>query len=169
MNALNQLKKGALSLKTYASFSFIIFLLPFLQTCSDKQLKENLKNNFSEEKLLELKKEKTFNAYYISYNILSDFKSKDLTSSIFYAYLIYPIIIVMSIIIFVQSFRKRFKSIFYLTSSSSIFFILSVLLQVYVGIVKDLNQLKIGWYLFLLNSLFMLYFSYKKGFKQKLG
>jgi hypothetical protein len=169
MNALNQVKKAAVSLKTYASLSFIIFSLPFLQTCSDKQLKDNIKNDFSKEKLLELKKENTFNAYGITYNILSDFKSEELKVVIFYAYLLYPIIIVLAILIFVQSFRSRFKSIFYLTSLSTLLFILSILLLIYIGVVQNINQLKIGWYLFLLNSLFMIYLSYQKGFKETIS
>lgn len=165
MKTTNQLKRIVTSLKTYSGLSFIIFLLPFLQTCSDKQLKENLEGDYTKEKLIELKQENTFNAYGISYNVISDFKAEELKSALFYAYLIYPIIMLLSLLIYIQSFRMRFKSIFWLIVSSTLLFIFSLLLLMYIGVVEDLNQLKIGWYLFVMNSFIIIYLSYQKGFK----
>lgn len=166
MNALNQFKKVALSIKTYASLSFIIFLLPFLQTCSDRVLISQQKGVYSLEDLREVKKEHTFNAYEFSYDVIKDFKIKNFKEASFCSYLIYPLIIVLSIIILIQAFRDKFKLNLVLSIINIFLLFISLLLMISEEMIENIKQLKIGWYLFLLNSLLILYLSYQKGFKE---
>jgi hypothetical protein len=167
MKAINLVKKVFVSLKTYASLSFIIFFLPFLQTCSDRKLSENLDKKEKKERYFELKKQHTFSVYRLSYDTIRGLTNETSKNNLlFVAHLLIPLIVLNSIFIFVCSFLKKYSLTYWLTIVSLLLLFSKLGMMISEEMIENINQLKIGWYLFLLNSLFILYLSYQKGFKE---
>lgn len=170
MKAMNIVKKAFVSLKTYASLSFLIFFLPFLQTCSDKKLSENLDKKEKKERYLELKKQHTFSVYRLSYDTIRGLTNESPKNNIlFVSHLLIPIIVVNSLFILIFSFLEKKRMTFWFTITSMILLFASLGMMISEEMIENIKQLKIGWHLFLLNCLFILYLSYQKGFKETIS
>lgn len=191
--------KNAIRLKSLLSISFLIFALPFLQTCSDDALKNSLKraeptqepenskivynketnstatkrdsivlnksekekviqteNNDAEIWLKNAKKENTFNLYSLAYHPFADFDFKYFTDKSFYIYLIFPVLILLTITMLIMSLRKRFKQIMILSILNVVLLLIATLSLYSISVIEDFNQIKYGYYLFVLNSILII-------------
>lgn len=182
---LEQINKSYV-VRALASFSFIIFFCPFLQTCSNESIKELHKNDIStinikkdtinneiienNEELINYynsdlfknsKKEYTYNFYKMAYFPIEEFHIKDLIDYEFYIYLIVSIIILLSIIILYFSFKNDFIKIKKLNIISLVLLHFYLILMTFNLVVDNIDQIKYGYYLFLINSLLIIYFSNK--------
>jgi hypothetical protein len=197
--------KNTIRLKSLLSISFLIFALPFLQTCSDDALKSSLKravptqeledskivynketnsnatkrdsivlnksekekviqteNNDAEIWLKEAKRENTFNLYSLAYKAFADFDFKDFTDKSFYIFLIFPVLILLTITMLIMSFRKRFKQIMILSILNVVLLLIATLSLYSISVIEDFNQIKYGYYLFVLNSILIIIESRKQ-------
>ncbi len=161
-------------IRILAGLSFLIFICPFFQMCSDNQLKkggfkrENIDVTTSQyEKELQLKKhqeEVTFNGYEMGYYIFkpdggeSEFKFKDLLDIQFYAFFSYIIIMILSILIFAFSFRSKYKVILFLSLANILLAVGSMAIFYFEGGLDDPAQIKFGYYIFLMNSIAIIAF-----------
>lgn len=173
-------------IRTLVCFSFIIFFFPFLQTCSNESIKEFHKNDISTIKIKsdtinneiienneELtnyynsdlfknsKKEYTYNFYKMAYFPFEEFDIKDLLDYEFYIYLIISFIILISIIILYFSFKDYLLRIKKLTIISLVLLHVYLVLLAFKLVIDSADQIKYGYYLFLINSLLIIYFSNK--------
>lgn len=182
--------KNSIKLKTLVSLSFILFTLPFLRTCSDKTIEKftiemapaeialdstsTLKNTPKiqaeilkskkerENKIIESKKENTFNFYQILKNTLGEtdlkeFKQKSiLTDKTFYPIFGFLLIFINSIILFISAFIKKYNLTYRLGIINLLLLIFSTIALYVSEIVENINQFKIGYYLFAINSILII-------------
>jgi hypothetical protein len=201
--------KNNIRLKSLICISLLIFLLPFLQTCSDESLKSlprykgeftgfvedsvNLKIVYNKETnsndtLLNLKavsktkknkitkkekvdkeiwlknarKENTLNAYCLGFINYPEFELKHLSDKTFYILLNFTIIILLTIVMLVMSFRKRFKQIIIISSINLLLLFIATISLYLIEVIEDFNQMKYGYYLFVLNSILIIIESRKE-------
>lgn len=170
--------KKIFKLRSLAVLSFLIFFLPFMRTCSDDAISSQIKSEaavsedmefnevsqndeaykiaFSEEK-----KEATFNFYKISTLIFKDFDFDTFTDTFFFAYLGFTIVLISSVLILYFSFNNKFKVIYLLSLSNLFFLFVSTMIFWLNEIIENINQFKIGYYLFVLNTFLIVYLSRK--------
>jgi len=189
--------KKSITLKVLVSFSFMIFFLPFLQTCSDKDLDsfpmrkaevvdanetiEALKNNdigntkeykpsqteilkenrARKENLIQSKKENTVNFYEFinKYFGGTKFKEYDVTilgDKTFYPFFGFVLIFLNSILLLILTFINKYKLIYRLGILNLMLLIFSTSGLILLEIIEEINQIKIGYYLFALNSIFII-------------
>jgi len=162
-------------LKKLTVISLFILLLPFFQTCSDKNITENrwLKNSPLEEPVtsihsdnqnynltfeqltskkkkaitdfLELEKDLTLNGYDVALIFINDIGS--------FQWILFPFTtsIFINFILVILSFIRKTKAIFIL-SIVNIGLIILPLIPLFFGeIFEDFEQLKIGFYLLVIN------------------
>ncbi|MEW5677548.1 hypothetical protein ABGT15_14655 [Flavobacterium enshiense] len=201
--------KNNIRLKSLISISLLIFVLPFLQTCSDKTLKsspayageftgfvqdsvnfkivynketnsnDTLRNLIAVSKsekekiikkekadkeiwLKKAKKENTLNAYRLGFLNYSEFEFRYLKDKTFYIFLNFTFIILLTLIMLIISFKKMYKQIMIISSISiSLLFIATISLY-FMGAIEDLNQIKYGYYLFVVNSILIILESRKE-------
>ncbi|WP_136666606.1 hypothetical protein [Flavobacterium sp. H122] len=160
--------------------------------CSDKSIEEAPftktthanSDNFNEEELRKFEKENeienkkriiitrkevTYNAYELVYSTFDDsnitfeeiYESLDEVDS--YGILSFFLIMINSVFILIYSFLSKLRIVnilnkinIVLITSSLIFFFLKN------GLLEDINQIKIGYYLFFLNSIGIIYFCNKE-------
>ncbi len=179
-------KNKSYVVKALACFSFIIFFCPFLQTCSNENIKSfhqsdistvKIKSDTIDGKILEsneelasyynsdlfknTQKDLTFNFYKMGYFPFMEFSLKAFKEYEFYIYLIFDLIILFSFIMLYYSFKNDFFKIKKLTIFSLVLLHVYLVLLIYKSVIEDLAQIKYGYYLFLINSLLIIYFSNK--------
>ncbi|MBD3904033.1 hypothetical protein NAL32_04665 [Chryseobacterium sp. Ch-15] len=180
--------KNIFTLRTLILLSFLLFCLPFLRTCSNSSIEslnpvmsevlpQNSISKASNGKLLqktlddrkeniEVSKE---NFTYSFYGLLDlGFVNKDtkLDSSVFsdqsfYALLSLLLILISTICMLVFSFFKRVQLIEILGILNIFFLIISMILFYISDILKDLEQIKIGFYLVLINTVLIIFSAFK--------
>ena len=180
---LEQINKSYI-IRTLACFSFVIFFCPFLQTCSNENIKsfhesdissiniksdtingkvvENqgeLTNYFNSDLFKNTQNDFTYNFYKMGYFPFMDFNLKDLKDYEFYIYLIIDFVILLSFIILYYSFKKHFLKIKILTIFSLVLLHVYLVLLIYKLVIDDVAQIKYGYYLFLINLILIIYFS----------
>ena len=195
--------KENIRLKTLISISLLIFSLPFLQTCSDKSLKNsptykseftglvedsiNTKIVYNEvtkindtirnyvevskiekhkiiakdkiEKEIWLKnskKEFTHNAYFLGFESYKNFEIRFFADKTFYMMLNFTLIIIFTFIMFLISFRKKFKQIIIMSSLNLVFLFTATILMCFWEQIEDIRQIKYGYFLFVLNSILII-------------
>jgi len=163
--------KTTFTLKSLSVFTFVIFFLPFMRTCSDDSLKSIVKKevNISDESMREITrkeiaeqtKEFTFNFYTLSTLTLKDFKLDNLSDKNFYPLFGLTIVLFLSILILILSFKNKFKTVNWLSTTNLIILLLSTLIFCLTGLIEKINQMKIGYYLFVTNSILITYLSKK--------
>ncbi len=201
--------KNNIRLKSLICISLLIFVLPFLQTCSDKSLKDSPKYkgeftgfvqdsvNFKivynketnsndtlrdliavskseKEKIItkekvdkeiwlkNARKENTLNAYCLGFINYPEFELRHLTDKTFYIFLNFTIIILLTIVMLVMSFRKRFKQIIIISSINLLLLFIATISLYLIEVIEDFNQIKYGYYLFVLNSILIIIESRKE-------
>ncbi|SMC35822.1 hypothetical protein [Moheibacter sediminis] len=171
--------KTIFTLRALAVFSFVIFFLPFMRTCSDEEIRFSVKeqievtkstpyenNDFLKDekarKLTEDKKENyTFNFYSLSLVSLDDFRLDNFFDRTFWSFCAFTVILILSILILIFSFREKLKIIYVLSIINLIILFSSTLNLYLIKSIENINQIKIGYYLFVLNSILIVYFSNK--------
>lgn len=177
--------KNILTIRSLAIFSFVIFFLPFVQMCSDNDLKKMEKREVkidqngndivseindstdkkSQEHLSLKKKDATKNFYFISTLMLEETtKIKNIGMSDV-PVLGFTVILFLSILVLLFSFTNKFKIVLVLSVLNLTILLVSTLI-LYLNIIENINQIKIGYYLFVLNTLAIIYFS-RRLIKQK--
>jgi len=205
--------KNNIRLKSLISISFLIFIFPFLQNCSDKALKDSprYKSEFTgfvrdtintkieynkttkiydtvinlvevskteKQKIIakdkiekeiwlkNSKKEFTYNAYHLGLGNYNEFELRYLTDKTFYIYLNFTIIILLTIIMFILSFKRKFKHIMVISSINLLLLFIATFSLYLMEVIEDFNQIKYGYYLFVLNSILIIIESRKELNKQ---
>ncbi|MES2486631.1 MAG: hypothetical protein V4581_11890 [Bacteroidota bacterium] len=138
---------------------------------NDKRLENGNFTQKEEKYLKEKRKEWTFNAYQSSWimneDLFSTFSSNNLTKLEFYGSLILPVVILLSLIIFISSLYKKFRLVFKLTLINLILLLLLALLMcIDIGKTEALEMFRYGYYLFIINIIAITVLSYKAKQKQ---
>ena len=162
------------STKYLTTFSLLILLLPFLQTCTNQELKnpeyvgyeKNVKHiplTYNKEKSNKVKSESTFNGYKIAFSVFKNEPKKiNLDDAILADYFMLTSVII-SIIICILSFFNRFNFIlFYATLANMLLVILSIYVFIKSGILREFHQIKVGYYLYTINLILIVLFSKRK-------
>lgn len=172
------------TLRSLTLFSFVIFFLPFMRTCSDENVREIVitpmeisseeredypisfsSNEEYEKSINKTKKQYTLNFYILSTSSLNQFfKSftfKDFSDNVSIALLGFTVILILSILLVFFSFKNNFKIIYWLSLINLLILFISTLILCLAEIIENINQIKIGYYLFVINSITILYFSKK--------
>ncbi|RWX01501.1 hypothetical protein [Flavobacterium cerinum] len=155
-----------------AGLTFLIFLCPFFQTCSDKNLlKRTVEKGITvtpeelrieqEKSLIESRKGNTASGYEMAFYIFNKFELQDLSDSGFYYFLCFFIVLIISIILFYFSFKNKFRIIYLLSLINLVLVIFPMLSFYFAEILEDLNQIKYGYYLFIINTIILLLLSRK--------
>ncbi|QIG88485.1 hypothetical protein G6R40_01900 [Chryseobacterium sp. POL2] len=189
--------KNSIKLRTLVSLSFMIFLLPFLQTCSDSKLEklpihkvetveitqlengkvinsptaetEVIKNNKQrDQEFTEAKKKSTLNFYELIFQVFGEIKLKSiLDDKTFYPLFGFLLILLNSAVILIFTFINNYRLTFKLGILNFGILILSTFGLIITEIVENINQFKIGYYLFAINSIFIIMISKKQLKKQR--
>jgi hypothetical protein len=160
--------------KYLTTLSLLILLLPFLQTCTNQELKnpeyvgyeKNMKHislNYNKEKSKKLKNESTFNGYRLAFSVFKNkLKKINIDDAILAEYfMLFSVLI--SIIICVFSFFNRFNFIvFYSTLANILLVILSIYVFKKSGVLRELYQIKVGYYLYAINLILIALFSRRR-------
>ena len=206
--------KESIRLKTLISISLIIFILPFLQTCSNKSLKNspafnseftgfvkdttNTKieyNNvtkindtiwnyievskiekqkiIAKEKIAKedwfkkTKEEYTYNAYFLGFGNYKEFEIRFFLDKTFYIMLNFSLIIIFTFMMLITSFRKKFKQIMVMSFANLIFLSVATFSLYFFDLIEEIEQIKYGYYLFVINSILIIVESKNKCQKLK--
>lgn len=184
--------------KYLTPIALLIFFLPFLRMCTktvtipvesidglttEKLGKDSLvsslkENDILKEPTLSLAKEDiSLNAYQLGRIFfwdekfkLMDFKElKEVIDDIeFYAIISYTFIILFSVLMIVFSWRKKYLVVRNLSIVNSLLLVISTLILVKSVFIDDFADVKYGWYVFLLYSMFVIYISNKELVNQNL-
>lgn len=106
--------------------------------------------------LKEVKKEYTLNAYGFAYVALKEFDVEVLSDKFFYIYLNFPIIIFLTILMLVLAFKRKLGKVQFFSAINILLLLVATLSFYLTGVIEDLNQIKYGYYLFLLNSVLII-------------
>lgn len=156
-------------LRALCGLTFLIFLCPFYQACSDNDLKrygieatmpkvkekEPLVKQANDSIFLEKKRSSTYTAY----EAIDDMFS--ITGSINYLNLPFVIILICSAFQFFYSFKNRYGTVRFLGFINIITVILYLGVQAFFHILEEITQIKYGCYLFLINTIAILVLSKK--------
>lgn len=120
------------------------------------------------------KKEYTVNFYQLINRTFGDIKLNEYDKSTFSDKTFYPffgflLIFINSVLILIFTFFRKYKITFKLSILNITFFILSTLGLIFLEIVEEISQLRIGYYLFALNTIFIILTSKKEMKNQKLS
>lgn len=187
--------KNIFTLRTLILLSFLLFCLPFLRTCSNSSIEsmnpvisevipKNSVSKANSEKLLqkalddrkeniEESKEKSTYSFYGLLDLGFVNKDTKLDSSVFsdqsfYALLNLLLIFISTICMLIFSFFKRVTLIKILGILNILFLITSMILFYSSDILEDFNQLKVGFYLVLFNTVLIIFSAFKIEKTQKL-
>ena len=193
--------KNAITLKSLVTITFLIFLLPFLRTCSDKNISSGLKveveaeavtidsvkiedkkvrneivgvvnNENRNEIIAKQKTEYTENFYSLIYKSfgktkLNEYDKSTLEDKTFYPLFGFLIILFVSILNLIFTFLCKYKITFVLGIMNIILLIFVTVGLVYSEIVENLNQIKIGYYLFAVNSILIVFIAKNESEKER--
>lgn len=181
--------KTIFTLRTLTVFSFVIFFLPFMRTCSDEDLMKmerqavevdqdgneinsptpNTANDEKyKEELSQKKKNATFNFYSISTLVFQELNFDNIQDKSDLAKIGFTVILFTSVLILFFSFTNKFKITSLLGIANLLILFCATLFLYLSEIIENLNQIKIGYYLFVLNSILIIYFSIKLIKQQRL-
>ena len=169
-------------IRLLAGLTFLIFFCPFFQMCSDESItkfpfrKEKIEETTisqsaksietAKEKLQEDKDKSTFSGYRMATYLfepdsLKDFDANDLLDAVFYAFLSFSFTLIISLIVLVQSLRKKFSSVYKLSLFNLLFATIPLLIFIFDGTIEDIAQIKSGYYLFTINIVALITISKK--------
>lgn len=176
-------------LKKLTIISLFILLLPFFQTCSDKNISENtlLKNSpLTEEVKSEFKTEPNGKDYNLSFAELTQKKKKaindfvklkkELTLNGYqigklfiedietpqWSLLPFTISILLNLFLIFYSFKEKPKVTLILSIVNLILIIIPLIMLYFGKIFEDIEQLKIGYYLLVFNLVIISFQSYSE-------
>lgn len=165
--------------------NMILFMLPFFNACSEptkgrhNELFENVDiDNFdfqrdilnNEHVHLDSPKneyhEMDLNAYQLAVTPFKEADKNIFSESFFYFCLCFTVIIILNLIMIFFSLNGNLKSVQFFNSATIAILLLSLLIPYSSGILEKFNQIKIGFYLFLLN-LFLIAWLIRKSLKKR--
>ena len=118
-------------------------------------------------------KESNLNAYQLGLGNLksifnNEFQLKDfLKDKDFFSIISYTFIIVLSILMIVFSWRRKFLRVRNLAVANIILLVISTILFVKSGVIDEFADIKYGFYVFLMYSIFLIYISNKENLEPK--
>ena len=118
-------------------------------------------------------KESNLNAYQLGLGNLksifnNEFQLKDfLKDKDFFSIISYTFIIVLSILMIVFSWRRKFLRVRKLAVANIILLVISTILFVKSGVIDEFADIKYGFYVFLMYSIFLIYISNKENLEPK--
>jgi hypothetical protein len=197
-------------LKKLTLLSLVLLLLPFFQTCSDKELMRNsylkdsplherskpvemvqdsvllMLDSDSKEKEFqytfdELKKKKqetvvrflgirndyTKNGYQLGFQFVEEFKLNNFLESINPLSMPFFLILIITYFLAYFTFKKKTKIVLILSVLNVLFLTANLVIYYLSGILEDINQIKFGYYLFMVNSILIIIEVYKIRKKEK--
>jgi hypothetical protein len=196
-------------IKKLTILSLFLLVLPFFQTCSDKNLIENsfLRNSTLTEEVqptefetksgeilvesknmeefhytfqeLKEKKQKTIrqfllqkkeitnNGYELGLLFIIQLDAKDLKNTINFGLLPFFLTIIIAILAVIFSFLKKWKIIIILTSLNLFLLIAHLIIAYKSKFLEDIEQIKFGYYLFIINLVLIVIETYKVQKKEK--
>jgi hypothetical protein len=176
-------------LKKLTIFSLFILILPFFQTCSDKNISENslLKNSpLSEEVKMDSKTELNGKEYNLSFEELTQKKKKAITDFVKlkkeltlngyqigklfvedietpqWTFLPFTISILLNVLLIFYSFKEKPKATLILGIINLILLTIPLVILYFGKIFEDIEQLKIGYYLLVFNLVIISFQSYSE-------
>jgi hypothetical protein len=185
-----------LKTKYLTPIAFLIFFMPFLRNCMGKvesvetavaidttyvDTLKDISNNqkkspeFGLHKIQNVPKPKIDNNLYENLNgyqlaeflpsavFDEEFKIEDL----FFAGSFYTYILLLSILMIVFSWRRKFLRVRNLAVANIISLVISIILLVESGAIDEFADIKYGFYVFLMYSLFLVYLSDKESLESK--
>lgn len=160
-------------LRVLIGMNLIIFLLPFFNTCSNTPLKKENKEiteGIKHSKRSELEKKQflkdeqqrfedqkssndrhVMSAYQIAYLSVKDPDLKMFKEPYFYFSLCYWFQIISTVIMLFLSSKNKIRKVKWMTLMNLTILFLSVLISITGNLLEYLDQLKIGFYVYLLN------------------
>jgi hypothetical protein len=177
-------------IRILAGLNFLIFFCPFFQMCSDKSMirkeeettEETILADEPNEDQIEIIKDfggenerfitiphenKTASSgyklatYVLEPKTLKDIEYKDLLDSNFYAFMLFTLTLIVSIVLFVLSLKKKSNSVYKLALLNLLFAIIPIGIFIVNGVLEEISQIKFGYYLFIINTLALIIFSKK--------
>lgn len=175
-------------IRVLAGLSFLIFFCPFFQTCSDRSLlkqqrqsiladtatqaervaHEAKEKKWQQESLEESRDKATLNGYGMGYYVFQsadEFETKDLLDLILYGLFAFTVSILLSVWIAIASFTNKNSLITKLCYWNLALVVGSMPVFYLKGVLEDINQIKFGYYLFVINTIAIIVFC-KKALKQ---
>jgi len=171
-----------LKTKYFTPIAFLIFFMPFLRMCKERReivesIDHNAKGLFQkieyqkdDSNYIRIYKERNLNAYELASLIFNSTKkelgkwSKEID---FYAFNLYTVIILFSILMIVFSWQRKFLRVRNLAVANIILLIISTLLFIKSGVIVEFADIKYGFYVFLMYSIFLNYISNKENLELK--
>lgn len=192
-------------LKKLMIISLVILFLPFLQTCSDKEIMRNSflrdspllepvkateseykdsvlviidkdskekefqytfdelkkKKQITVNKFLKLRNEFTKNGYQLGFKFVQGLEIADFIESINVICLPFFLILVIVCLLIYFTFKKKTKILLILSILNLLLLLINILLYYLSETLEDINQIKFGYYLFVINSILIIIESYK--------
>lgn len=108
------------------------------------------------------KKEFTYNAYFLGFGNYKNFETSFFADKNFYVMLNFTLLIIFTFIMFLISFRKKFKKIIIMSSLNLVFLFTATIALCFWEQIEDIRQIKYGYYLFVLNSILIIVESRKE-------
>lgn len=132
-----------------------------------KKEADSIRNNFYKRKILDGRKKYTMNVYELTKKFFIDQSPIDIFDHVdeidMYGSLCFPFFIIFSCTGLFFAFKSRFKLTKLFSLTNTILIILSILFfYLKEGLLEDINQIKLGYYLFFLNSIVIIYFCNKE-------
>lgn len=161
--------KPNIKLRSLTCLTFVIFFLPFMRTCSAievSDIESEMTTPINDESIKspiqpKIRQEHTVNFYSISALTVDNFKLENLSDTTFSPLFGFTVILIFSITILFLAFKNKFKIIFILSISNLVILFISTLTLCFAHVIEGFNQIKIGYYLFVINTLLIIYFSKK--------
>lgn len=133
---------------------------------TEKEVKKSSSEEI--ECLRENRKHYTYNAYYIGFNHFLNFEYENFLDRTFYMFSIYTIIIFITFFMLAFAFIINIKSVYILSIVNFILALIWLLALPLFDLIKEFNQIKYGYYLFLFNSILIIFESKKVLDKSKI-
>lgn len=121
--------------------------------------KKVIENNYTKENetcLERAKSEYTVNAYYVVFKNFNEFETRYFLDKTFYIFLIFNIIIAFTILMLIFAVMENIKKVLIFSYINLILAIIWFISLFLFGIIEELNQIKYGYYLFVLNSILII-------------
>lgn len=122
------------------------------------------KDKIDKAEQIENKDDKDLNAYElasVNFREIDKLTLSDILDSGFVFFSLYTLIILFSLIIFINALRKRIKAVFNLSLTNLFLAISSLIMFICDPFFEELSQIKFGYYLFIINTIALIIFSRK--------
>ncbi|MEN9876832.1 MAG: hypothetical protein RLZZ529_1829 [Bacteroidota bacterium] len=130
-----------------------------------KELTEKKKETIR--KFISLKKEMTSNGYQLAFQFVIQIQPKDIINTIDYKSLPFFLTLIITCLLIYFSFKREPKIILILSISNFIILITHIFLLYLSDYLEDFEQVKYGYYLFLINLVLIIIESFKEKINNK--